>query len=91
MERVHERFPQYNMRWLMDGVGEKYNPTYVEIRDNGNVIANNSNGGDNIISDKALYEQLVESLRERIKTLEQYNEHLLRENEMLKAVIEKQK
>lgn len=91
IERVHERFPQYNLRWLLDGVGDKFDPTYVEIRDNGNVIANNNNSGDNIIGDKELWEQLVESLRERIKTLEQYNEHLLRENELLRGLFEKLK
>lgn len=91
IERVHERFPQYNLRWLLDGVGDKFDPHYVEIRDNGNVIANNNNSGDNIIGDKKLWEQLVESLRERIKTLEQYNEHLLRENELLRGLFEKLK
>lgn len=91
IERVHQRFPQYNLRWLLDGVGDKFDPTYVEIRDNGNVIANNNNSGDNIIGDKKLWEQLVESLRERIKTLEQYNEHLLRENELLRGIVEKLK
>jgi hypothetical protein len=88
---VHNRYPQYNLRWLIDGLGDKYNHTYVEIRDNGNVIAYNNNGGDNIIGDKELWEQLVESLRERIKTLEQYNEHLLRENELLRGIVEKLK
>lgn len=91
VEKVHSRFPQYNLRWLLDGVGDKYDPVYVEIRDNGNVIANNNNSGDNIICDKKLWEQLVESLRERIKTLEQYNEHLLRENELLRGIVEKLK
>lgn len=90
LELVHNRYPQYNLRWLLDGVSDKYNHTYVEIRDNGHVIANN-NGGDNIIGDKGLWELLVESLKERIKTLEMYNEHLLRENELLRGLFEKLK
>ena len=89
IERVHQRFPQYNLRWLLDGVGEKYDPKYVEIRGNGNVIANNNNGGDNIIGDKDLCQQFIDSLRKQIDMLERYNEHLLAENERLSKMIDK--
>ena len=89
LDMVHKRFPQYNLRWLTDGVGEKYDPTYVDIRAEGPVIANNSNGGDNIIGDKNLYEQLIDSQRKQIDTLERYNEHLLLENERLSRIIDK--
>lgn len=89
IERVHERFPQYNLRWLLDGVGDKFDPAYVEIRDNGNVIANNTNGGDNIIGDKDLCQQFIDSLRKQIDMLERYNEHLLVENDRLSKMIDK--
>ena len=93
LKLVHERFPQYNLRWLLDGVGDKYDPRYVERRDNNNVIANNSNGGDNVIGNmdaineiKGLYDQLVESLRMHIKTLEHQIELLEGENKLLREL-----
>ena len=93
IDKLHERFPQYNLRWLLDGVGDKYDPRYVEIRDNNNVIANNSNGGDNVIGNmdaineiKGLYDQLVESLRMHIKTLEHQIELLEGENKLLREL-----
>lgn len=96
MKLVNMRFPQYNLRWLVDGIGDKYNREYVEINPQGNVISNNSNGGDNVIGNKeavneikGLYEQLVESLRSQIKILQNQIDILTATNETLRKIVEK--
>ena len=92
MRVVNKRFPQYNLQWLLDGEGEKYNSDTVVFGPN-NQTKSNSNIGDfingNEIGDPNLYERLFESMNERIKILEQFNEHLLKENDMLRTLIDK--